>query len=120
MTALVRIVEPIPPGDRRGRRSVATIDAIARRDALIYEAAILYFGDTSANDAAHRLHQALNRYACGPWRRARTADFCPPRHAGRLAGFCWQILRERDYVLSSRSIRLILSRHGFCCQRSSG
>jgi hypothetical protein len=106
------------PLNRRGHRLPATLDAINRRDQLICEAVATHFPGASANDAAHGLHQALDRYAGGPWRRERTAEACPPRHAGRLAGYCWQILRARDRTPSARLIRLILSREAFRCQLS--
>jgi hypothetical protein len=102
----------------RGHRLPATLAAIARRDALIREAVAVFFLGASANEAAHRLHQALDRYACGPWRRERAAEFCPPRHDG-LAGYCWKILRQRDRTPSARSIRLVLARAAFRCQQDA-
>jgi hypothetical protein len=107
------------PLDRRGHRLPETLAAIDRRDMLICEAAVVHFPDLSMNDAAHRLHVALARYESGPWRRERVADVCPPRHAGRLAAHCWQILRERDRTPSARSIRAILGRSSFPCQPSA-
>ena len=98
------------PVDGRGHRPPETLAALERRDALICEAVAVYFPGSSANDAAHRLHIALQRYECGSWRRDRSADVCPSRHAGRITGYCWQILREIDRTPKPRSTRLILSR----------
>jgi len=113
MTALLR--HPLV-ADGRGRRNPDTLAALARRDELICEAVAAYFPGASANDAAHRLHTALHRYECGSWRRDRTSDVLPSRHAGRIAAHCWQILRVIERTPSARSIRLILAK-GFRCQR---
>ena len=102
--------------DRRGHRLPATLAAIDRRDAMIVAAVAVFFPGLSANDAAHRLHQAIDRYALGAWRRERIADACPSRHDGKIAAHCWQILRTIDRTPSARSIRLILSRAAFRCQ----
>jgi hypothetical protein len=103
------------PIDGRGHRRPETLAAIDRRDVLIAEAATVFFSTASANEAAHRLHTALARYESGAWRRERSMDACPPRHTGRLAAYCWQILRARDRVPSARLIRSILAT--FRCQR---
>lgn len=104
------------PVDGRGHRRPETTAAIVRRDALICDAAAVFFPGSSANDAAHRLHQAIDRYACGAWRRERIADACPSRHDGKIAAHCWQILRTTDRTPSARSIRLILARAAVRCQ----
>ena len=97
-------------------RHPETLAAIARRDALIVEAAAVFFFGASINEAARRLHKALDRYACGPWRRERASDGCPPRHVGRISGHCWLILRVRDRVPSTRLICAILARSSIRCQ----
>jgi hypothetical protein len=92
----------------RGHRRPETLSALNRRDELIREAVAVYFPGASANEAAHRLHTALHRYECGAWRRDRVSDVMPLRHAGRIAGHCWQILRVIERTPKPRSIRLIL------------
>jgi hypothetical protein len=59
-------------------RRPETLAALHRRDALICEAAAVYFSGSSANDAAHRLHTTLQRYESGTWRPERSTDTCPP------------------------------------------
>ena len=107
------------PVDGRGRRSIETMRRLHERDALICEAAAAHFAGASMNEAAHRLHAAMQIYECGAWRRERIADVCPPRHAGRIAAHCWQILRQVDRTPSARSIRAILSRATFRCQAAA-
>ena len=60
-------IDAVPVG--RGHRRPETLAALNRRDELIREAVAVYFPGASANDAAHRLHTALQRYECGSWRR---------------------------------------------------
>jgi hypothetical protein len=105
--------------DRRGHRLPETLAAIARRDELICEAVKRFFPDLYDHEAAWRLHQALERYACSAWPRERAAPGMPLRHVDRLAGLCWHILDAIDHVPSVRTIRFILSRD-IRCQPSGG
>ena len=93
----------------RGHRAPATLAALAARDRLLRETARLYFAGLSDNEAAHRLHDALARYAGGGWRRERAAEVCPARYGGRLTAHCWRILKARDATPSARSVRRILA-----------
>jgi hypothetical protein len=99
---------PLLP-DGRGRRTAATLDAIACRDALLVEAARRYCAGMSDRAAAAMLHTKLARYRAGAWRRTRVEAQCPPRHLGRLDELLWQLLRLRDAIPSERLIRLVLS-----------
>jgi hypothetical protein len=99
----------VPPGDRRGRRTLTTLDALNRRDALLIEAADRFCINMSARETARRLHSALLRYRAGAWRRTRADLVC--RHpAERLDAALWELLHARDYVPSERLIRAVLSR----------
>jgi hypothetical protein len=71
VTAPLRHIVPL---DRRGHRRPETLAALHCRDALIREVVAVFFPRLSANDAAHRLHTALQRYESGAWRRERIAD----------------------------------------------
>jgi hypothetical protein len=103
--------------DLRGHRRPETTAALDRRNALIVETAAKFFPDASSEtDAAHRLNQAIDRYACAAWRRERIADVCPSRHDRKINAHCWRILRTIDRVPSARSIRSILARAAFRCQ----
>ncbi|MGY3131998.1 hypothetical protein ACVWZM_002680 [Bradyrhizobium sp. USDA 4501] len=82
--------------------------AIAIRDQMLIEAAARHCAGLSSRAAARVLHQALIRYACGPWRRERTSQAMPAQRVGRLDGACWQILRCRDRVVGERQLRRVL------------
>jgi hypothetical protein len=98
---MLRTIAP----DRRGHRTPATLAAIDERDRLMSEAVAMFMPGISSRRAAHRLHDALVRYACGAWRRERAAPSCPLRHAGRIEAMLWEILRVRDHIPSERVIR---------------
>jgi hypothetical protein len=92
-----------------GHRLPETLAALARRDELIREAVERFFPGASGHEAARRLHQALDLYACCAWQRERRAAECPARHIGRLTAFCWHILRAVDHVPSEPLIRKIIA-----------
>jgi hypothetical protein len=124
MTTLARQFEfdltTAEPVDRRGHRLPETLASLDQRDALLCEAAAAFFPDTSHRQAAIRLRTALARYECSAWRRERVAVTVPSRHAGRLDGFCWRILRAVDHVVSVSLIRQILARGSFRCPLDAG
>jgi hypothetical protein len=91
--------------ERRGHRTPATLAAIDERNRLMGEAVARFMPGESSRRAAHRLHDALVRYACGAWRRDRAAPSCPPRHAGHIEAILWEILRLHDHVPSFGTIR---------------
>jgi hypothetical protein len=95
--------------DSRGRRSDATLQAIEARNRLLIEAVDRRFAGLSDRQAATMLHQALNRYACGAWRRDRCLDECPARYENRLTAVLWRLLKARDHTPSARSIRRTLA-----------
>src|SRR5436190_1876545 len=88
------------PIDGRGHRLPATLDALARRDRLLREAAHRFFSNVSDREAARQLHTALARYRGGRWRRDRSVPSCPAQHQGKLTAVLWAILRARDHVPS--------------------
>ena len=101
----------ITSSDRRGRRSDATLQAIATRNGLLLEAP-RHFPALSDREIARRLHTALARYHGGRWRRSRIDPVCP-HEPGTLAATLWAILRCRDHIVSERLIRAVLA----CCPR---
>jgi hypothetical protein len=100
---------PLRHGDLRGHRSAETLDAIARRNSLLVEAARRFCGGMSGREAARFLRTRLLRYECGTWRRSRVETQCPARHAGRIEAVLWAILKVRDHAPSERTVRAALS-----------
>jgi hypothetical protein len=99
------------PVDRRGKRTAETVEALARRDALLHEAAARFCAGMSPFQAGHVLHTKLLRYQTSAWQRDRAAeDECPPRLAGRLDALLFKILRTRDHVPGAMRIAQVLSR----------
>jgi hypothetical protein len=82
--------------------------AIAMRDQMLIEAAARHCAGLSSRAAARRLHEALSRFAAGPWRRERASKTVPVQRVGRLHGLCWCVLHQRDRVPSERQIRRII------------
>lgn len=101
----VRVGRPLDPEDVRflfalferrpgpGERLPATRLRMAERDAALGEAAARYFGDLSIPAQAAELAAMLARYASSGWLRDRTAERPPPRHAGRIEGLLWLVLK---------------------------
>ena len=85
-----------------------TLQAIARRDALLREAAARFCAGMTDHQASALLHVKLLRYQTSAWRRDRAEAECPPRLAGRLDALLWQILRTRDHIPSAMTIRRAL------------
>jgi hypothetical protein len=98
------------PVDRRGKRTPETLQALARRDALLHEARARFCAGLTHHQAAELLHTKLRRYQTSAWRRERGAEQCPSRLAGREGALLWQILRAHDHVLGAPMIAKILSR----------
>ena len=96
----------VPPGP--GRRSPATLRAIAERDRLLREAASGFCAGMSELAAAVKLSAALKQYSTSGWRRDAAEQTCPPRHAGSLREMCWRILKVRDASVSSETVRRAL------------
>jgi hypothetical protein len=94
----------------RGKRTPATLLTLDEPDRFLIEAA-RHFPGASDRDIARRLRIALLRYREGAWRRTRVEALCPPRHAGRLDGVLWCLLKVADRVPSERLIRAVLA----CC-----
>jgi hypothetical protein len=90
--------------ERRGHRRPETLAALDERDRLLSECASRFMPGDSARAAAHRMHDALVRYQCGPWRRERTSSGMPAHRHGPGA-YYWRLLKVRDYVPSERVIR---------------
>ena len=102
--------EPFETGcDRRGRRTPQTLLLIDERDRYLIEAARLHCVGMSDRQAAAHLRVALLRYQTGAWRRERIEATCPPRHAGKLTAALWLLLKTRDHVPSTATIRRSLS-----------
>ena len=101
------------PLDGRGHRSPQTLLMLDERDAMLREAAAMFFPGDSMNATAKQLHRALDRYCCGAWLRERVAITLPSRHLGRLDGFCWRLLRTVNRVPGESRIRQIISRGVF-------
>ena len=95
--------------DRRGHRLPSTLEAIAARNRLLIVTADRHFAGMSDRAAAMALHTALARYQTGRWRRSR-ADLANPHPADTLAAALWAILKTRDHVPSTRTIRAVLAR----------
>ena len=93
----------------RGHRSVTTLAAISERDRLLRAAAKLHRIGMSDRQAAAMLRTKLGRYRAGAWRRTR-ADLTGRHPADRLEAWAWAILKNRDVLVSERSIRAALSR----------
>jgi hypothetical protein len=103
------IAQELP--ERRGHRRPETLAAIDERDRLMGEAVARFMPGESSRGAARRLHEALERFSAGAWRRERGASSCPPRHAGRIEAVLWEILRARDHVPSVGTIRAAIGRN---------
>jgi hypothetical protein len=93
------------PFDRRGRRTPQTLLLIDERDALLRVAAARFCNGMSDREAARYLRSRLLVYQQGAWRRERIETTCPPRHAGKLAALLWLLLKTRDHVPSTMTIR---------------
>jgi hypothetical protein len=93
----------------RGHRTPQTLLLIDERDALLRTAAARFCIGMSDREAARYLRTALLRYQTGAWRRERVETTCPPRHAGKLTAVLWTILKTRDHVPSSATIRRALA-----------
>jgi hypothetical protein len=94
---------------RPGQRTLATISALDRRNALLRDAAAQFFRDVPTAEQARRLSAALAHYHATAWQRERSLDACPLRHAGKIHELLWGALKANDRVLSARSIRLVLA-----------
>ena len=94
----------------RGKRSAETVEALARRDALLRQAAAEFCAGMPHYVAAEILHQKLLRHSTSAWRRDRTEAELPPRLAGRLDALLWQILKARDHVPGAPLIATVLAR----------
>ena len=89
----------------RGRRTPQTLLLLDERNALLIEAARHFCVGMSDRQAAAFLRVALLRYQTGAWRRDRSEALCPPRHAGKLNGTLWALLKVADRVPSEMTIR---------------
>jgi hypothetical protein len=98
---------PLVP-DNRGHRSPRFLLQLDERDRCLIEAA-RHFPSASDREIARRLRIALLRYREGAWRRTRAEIWCLPRHAGRLDGVLWCLLKVADRVPSERLIRAVLA-----------
>jgi hypothetical protein len=85
-----------------------TLQAIARRDALLREAAARFCAGMTHHQAAEMLRVKLLRYQTTAWQRDRAAEECPARLSNRLDALLWQILRTRDHIPSAMTIRRAL------------
>lgn len=92
-----------------GQRTLQACAALAERNRLLRDAAARFLGGLSVAEQAHRLYRDLSRYCATAWQRERVCEQCPDRHLGSLHEFLWAALKHRDYVLSVRSLRLILA-----------
>jgi hypothetical protein len=90
-----------------GQRSIATQVALARRNAILCEAARRFWPGSKAR-AARELSSALRQYEATAWRRERIHDEVPSRHKRHVQAYCWLALREWPQPLSAAHIRRIL------------
>ncbi|MGV7218265.1 hypothetical protein [Bradyrhizobium sp. UFLA05-112] len=106
---LAGFVNAAPLPRRRGQRTEAALAALEERDRLIQCAAATFCAGMSARSAARTLHAALARYRELGWRRDRAEVQCPARHVGTITEACWLILKQRDFAVSARAIRRMLT-----------
>jgi hypothetical protein len=77
------------------------------RDQYLIEASRFFSG--SDREIARRLRSRLLIYREGRWRRTRS-EIWNPHETGRLEGLLWQLLRVRDAIPCTHTIRLVLGR----------
>lgn len=99
--------DAVPVGP--GHRLPMTLLRLTARDHFLRAAAEIHCIGMSDRAAAEWLHQRLARYSECAWRRDRNEETCPPRHAGRIDGLLWCVLKCSDRVVSERTIRRVLS-----------
>jgi hypothetical protein len=94
----------------RGQRSPATLLMLDERDALLRRAAT-FFPGLSDRETARQIHDALAVYQGGSWRRECVQTTCPAQHRGKLKEVFWMLLKVRDHVPSTMSIRRVFLNH---------
>jgi hypothetical protein len=92
----------------RGKRTPQTLLLLDERDKFVVEARKFYVG-LSDREVARRLRFRLSVYRDGRWRRTRSELWCP-HPADRIEATLWKLLRARDAIPSTRTIRAALSR----------
>lgn len=96
-------------GFTAGRRSIGTMSALARRDALIRQAAAEHLAHLgSAKAKADYFAHALSRYRTTTWPKHRTLSTCPQSIIGTLQEACFQILTVLDRDIGDRQLRRIV------------
>ncbi len=88
-------------------RTEALLLAIAKRNALICDAAKFFTGRD--REVARQLIIALSRYRCGRWRRDRCLETCPAQHEGKLVEVLFWICKDKDADIGDRTIRRVLA-----------
>lgn len=96
--------------ERRGRRTAATVHAIASRGYLLRLAARSFFPGMSERQQAETLEKIIRRYACGRWRRDRIELSCPETIKGTVHEVAFCILRQQDRVPGFSTIKNALRR----------
>ena len=79
------------------------------RDDLIRRAAEKFYPDQPAAMQAAEMAQAWARYTASGWKRERAHAAVPACRQGKVEAAFWRILRCRDWTLSERAIRAILT-----------
>jgi hypothetical protein len=92
---------------RRGERDPRRKSALARRDALLCEAARRFWLGSEVR-ASRELASALRLYEATAWRRERVLDELPLYRRGTVRELYWRILREWPQPISAGHIRRIL------------
>ncbi len=93
-----------------GQRSAATRNAIDQRNRLICEVAAKFYPSLSFNEQSQRISEAWSRYTASAWHREKSCIECPSRHAGKIYGALWKIMKspETSHVLSAERLRKVL------------
>lgn len=91
-----------------GHRSPQTLLTLDERDKLMIEIARRFFPGAFDREVARQLRSRLLIYQNGRWRRT-SAELKPPHDADSLDAALWCLLRIKDHVPSTGTIRRALA-----------
>lgn len=100
------LLRPLVPGP--GHRTPQTMLLLDERSKLLISIAARFYPGVSHRETAHLLRRRWLLYRQGPWRRT-CAEFTCPHDPERLEAALWGLLRARDYVPSTMTIRRALA-----------
>jgi hypothetical protein len=95
------------PVDGRGQRTEQTRRILDARNALLVQIACRFYPGVTIRQTANRLRSRLLIYRNGRWRRTSSAEQSP-HDADSLDDALWCLLRIRDHVPSTMTIRRAL------------